>query len=322
MGTRIPAWELFPDRSMRHAEEVASLTELIEQYEGYLSVRHADRTCVSYHTDLVQLAGFLSARGIESASQVTIADIRAWLAQMSDEGKARSTISRRTSAVKGFFSWAHEQGLIPSDPSRGLKSVKVPKTLPETISQTEARELMDDLAAIAAEEDTAVSHRDQAIMEVLYATGLRVFELCSLDIDDLDRARELVHVVGKGNKERSVPIGVPALKALDAWLARRPELVTSRSGVAVFIGERLGARLDPRVVRRIVHRSLGLVDGAPDLGPHGLRHAMATHLLEGGADLRSVQEVLGHSSITTTQIYTHVTSARLKAAFEQAHPRA
>ena len=301
---------------------MTSLTDQIVEYEDFLAVRHSERTCESYRTDLTQLAAFLSTLGIESADQVSVSDIRAWLAQMSDEGKARSTIGRRTSAVKGFFSWAHEQGLIPTDPSRTLKSVKVPKTLPETISQAEARELMDDLAAIAAEEDTAVSHRDQAIMEVLYATGLRVFELCSLDLDSLDRARELVRVVGKGNKERSVPIGVPALKAVDSWLIRRSELMTVRSGNALFIGERLGARLDPRVVRRIVHRSLGLVDGAPDLGPHGLRHAMATHLLEGGADLRSVQEVLGHSSITTTQIYTHITSARLKAAFEQAHPRA
>jgi integrase/recombinase XerC len=307
---------------MGHAEGVALLTEQIEQYEDFLAVRHSERTCTAYRTDLNELGQFLSTRGIESASDVTISDIRAWLAKMSDEGKARSTIARRTSAAKSFFSWAHEQGLIPADPSRALKSVKVPTTLPDTISQTEARELMDALAAVAQEQDTAVSHRDQAIMEVLYATGLRVFELCSLDMGDLDRARELVHVVGKGNKERSVPIGVPALKAVDAWLARRSELVTVRSGAALFIGERLGARLDPRVVRRIVHRSLGLVDGAPDLGPHGLRHAMATHLLEGGADLRSVQEVLGHSSITTTQIYTHVTSARLKAAFEQAHPRA
>ena len=294
----------------------------MEQYEDSLAVRHAERTCHAYRTDLNQLAQFLSTRGIDSADQVTLSDIRAWLAQMSDQGKARSTIGRRTSAVKSFFSWAHEQGLIPTDPSRALKSVKVPKNLPDTISQTEARELMDALAEVAEEEDTAVSHRDQAIIEVLYATGLRVFELCSLDLDSLDRARELVHVIGKGDKERSVPIGVPALRAVDAWLARRPDLATRRSGEALFIGERLGARLDPRVVRRIVHRSLGLVEGAPDLGPHGLRHAMATHLLEGGADLRSVQEVLGHSSITTTQIYTHITSARLRAAFEQAHPRA
>ena len=307
---------------MGHADEMVSLIEQVDQYEDFLSVRHSERTCASYRADLGQLAAFLSARGIESADQVSVTDLRAWLAQMSDEGKARSTIGRRTSAAKSFFSWAHEQGLIPTDPSRTLKSVKVPRTLPDTISQTEARELMDALAAIAAEVDTAVSHRDQAIVEVLYATGLRVAELCSLDIDDLDRARELIHVVGKGNKERSVPIGVPAQRAVDAWLARRSELATDRSGAALFIGERLGARLDPRVVRRVVHRSLGLVDGAPDLGPHGLRHAMATHLLEGGADLRSVQEVLGHSSITTTQIYTHVTSARLRAAFEQAHPRA
>jgi len=316
------AWEHLRTCAMGHAEMVGSMIEQVSQFDTFLAARHSERTRASYLTDLEQLAEFLSERGIESVETVTVSDLRAWLARMSDEGKARATIQRRTSAVKGFFSWALEQGLISTDPASVLKSVKVPKTLPETISQAEARELMDAVAAVAGEEDTAVSWRDVAIMEVLYATGLRVFELCSLDLDSLDRTRELVRVIGKGNKERSVPIGAPALKAVDTWLGRRHELVTPRSGHALFIGERLGARLDPRVVRRIVHRCLGLVDGAPDLGPHGLRHAMATHLLEGGADLRTVQEVLGHASITTTQIYTHITSERLRSVFEQAHPRA
>ena len=164
--------------------------------------------------------------------------------------------------------------------------------------------------------------RDVALLELLYATGMRVAELCGLDVDDLDQDRRLVRVFGKGGKERTVPVGGPAWHALDAWLAQgRAPLLTAESGAALFVGER-GRRIDPRVVRRIVHRALRVVDGAPDLGPHGLRHAMATHLLEGGADLRSVQEMLGHASLATTQIYTHVTNERLRAAFEQAHPRA
>ena len=298
------------------------MMELVESYGEHLATRHSLRTQISYTTDLKQLVQFLSERGVESITDVTLRDLRAWLAKMSDDHKAKATMQRRTSSAKSCFAWARFQGLVPVDVSAGLKSVRVPRGLPDTISQAEAEAMMEALAAVAVEEGTAEASRDQAIMEVLYATGLRVFELCSLDLGSLDWDRQLVRVIGKGDKERSVPIGVPALRAIDQWLSYRPQVVTARSGQALFIGTRLGARIDPRVVRRIVHRCLGLVDGAPDLGPHGLRHAMATHLLEGGADLRSVQEVLGHSSIATTQIYTHVTSERLRAAFEQAHPRA
>lgn len=170
--------------------------------------------------------------------------------------------------------------------------------------------------------DVALALRDAAILEVLYATGVRVAELCGLDLGDVDLERRLVRVLGKGRKERSVPVGLPALRAVSTWLAEgRPRLVTPAAGRAVFLGRR-GQRIDPRVVRRVVHQALGRVAGAPDLGPHGLRHAMATHLLEGGADLRSVQEMLGHASLATTQIYTHVSDERLRQAYQQAHPRA
>jgi integrase/recombinase XerC len=178
--------------------------------------------------------------------------------------------------------------------------------------------------AIAAARETGgpATARNVAVLEVLYSTGIRVSELCGLDLNDLDRERRVIRVFGKGSKERTVPLGTPAVRAVDAWLARaRSQLMTDQSGQAMFIGDR-GKRIDPRVVRRIVHRSLRMTEGAPDLGPHGLRHAMATHLLEGGADLRSVQEMLGHASLATTQIYTHVTNERLRSAFEQAHPRA
>lgn len=159
------------------------------------------------------------------------------------------------------------------------------------------------------------------MVEVLYSSGLRVAELCGLDTTDLDAARGLVRVLGKGGKERSTPVGGPARRALDLWLADRPRLAGPEAAAAVFVGAR-GARIDQRVVRRVVHAALDVVPDAPNLGPHGLRHAMATHLLEGGADLRSVQEILGHASLGTTQIYTHVTNERLRDAFRQAHPRA
>jgi integrase/recombinase XerC len=160
------------------------------------------------------------------------------------------------------------------------------------------------------------------VLELLYGTGIRVSELVRLDIDDVDRGRRLVRVIGKGDKERSVPYGAPAEAALDAWLRTgRPALVKPGSGPALLLGQ-AGRRLDPRTARRVVHAYLGKVDGAPDLGPHGLRHSAATHLLEGGADLRIVQELLGHASLSTTQIYTHVSIDRLRTAYRQAHPRA
>ena len=170
--------------------------------------------------------------------------------------------------------------------------------------------------------DEALALRDSAIVELLYATGIRVSELCGLDLGDLDEERRTVRVLGKGNRERTVPAGVPAVKAVAAWArSGRPVLVTPGSGHALFLGAR-GRRLDPRTARRVVHACLAAVPGTPDSGPHGLRHAAATHLLEGGADLRSVQEILGHASLTSTQIYTHVSIERLQSAYRQAHPRA
>jgi integrase/recombinase XerC len=160
------------------------------------------------------------------------------------------------------------------------------------------------------------------MLELLYASGIRVGELVALDVDDVDRERNLVRVLGKGRKERSVPFGHPAARALDRWLSvGRPGLVTEGAGAALFLGAR-GRRIDPRAVRTLVHQRIAEVPGAPDIGPHGLRHTAATHLLEGGADLRAVQEMLGHASLATTQLYTHVTSDRLRRAYQQAHPRA
>ena len=180
---------------------------------------------------------------------------------------------------------------------------------------------MDHATARAAGGDP-IALRDAAMLEVLYGTGIRVGELVGLDLDDLDQSRRTLRVFGKGSKERTVPYGVPAERAVSAWLRDgREHLVQSASGAAMFLGRR-GRRIDQRAVRTLVHEHLSGVDGAPDLGPHGLRHSAATHLLEGGADLRSVQELLGHATLATTQIYTHVSVERLKRAYDQAHPRA
>jgi integrase/recombinase XerC len=282
----------------------------------------AEHTVRAYRTDLVDLFSHLDRLGVESLAKVDLRALRSWLAKQHTLGHARATLQRRAAAARVFFAWAHETGRVPSDPAANLRSPKSMRVLPPTLEQATAARMLDEAITMAREIGGPVAARDVALLELLYSTGIRVSELCGLNIADLDRQRRVIRVLGKGSKERTVPVGAPAVRAVEAWLAiARPQLITGDSGQAMFLGER-GKRINPRVVRRIVHRSLRVTEGAPDLGPHGLRHAMATHLLEGGADLRSVQEMLGHASLATTQIYTHVTNERLSAAFEQAHPRA
>jgi integrase/recombinase XerC len=194
--------------------------------------------------------------------------------------------------------------------------------LPDVLEIDEAKTAMDSLATRTSEEQTPLSLRDAAIVEMLYATGARVSELCGLDFNDIDYNRQTIRVLGKGNKERTIPFGNPALRALDLWLKQgRDQIAQSHSGDAVFIGAR-GKRIDQRTVRTVVYEALSAIEGIERMGPHALRHSAATHLLEGGADLRTVQEILGHASLATTQIYTHVSTERLQKAFKQAHPRA
>jgi integrase/recombinase XerC len=310
-----------------HVAETGLPLQFEELLTGYL--RHlrgqrnlAEHTVRAYRTDLLTLFTHLDRLGMDSLDQVDLRSLRSWLAKEHTLGHARTTLQRRAAAVRVFFAWAHESGHVTTDPAANLRSPKTTRVLPPTLERATAAQMLDEAIATARETGGPVAARDVAVMEVLYSTGIRVSELCGLDLNDLDRDRQVIRVFGKGSKERTVPLGAPALGAIEAWLAdARPRLHTDQSGQAIFIGER-GKRIDPRVVRRIVHRSLRLTEGAPDLGPHGLRHAMATHLLEGGADLRSVQEILGHASLATTQIYTHVTNERLRSAFEQAHPRA
>jgi integrase/recombinase XerC len=306
-------------------------TELPPELEALLSsyLRHlrgrrnlAEHTVRAYRTDLLNLFTHLGRLGIDSLDSVDLRALRSWLAKQHTLGQARTTLQRRAAAARVFFAWARETGQIATDPAANLRSPKVSRILPPTLEAATAAQMLDAAAATIGEPRGPIAARDAAVLEVLYATGIRVSELCGLDMADLDRDRQVIRVFGKGSKERTVPVGAPAVRAVDVWLEKaRPQLVTGESGEAMFLGER-GKRIDPRVARRVVHRSLQMTPGAPDLGPHGLRHAMATHLLEGGADLRCVQEMLGHASLATTQIYTHVTNERLRSAFEQAHPRA
>lgn len=252
---------------------------------------------------------------------VTLADLRGWLGAMAAAGTARSTLARRSAALRTFFAWAHRTGRVPADPALRLATPRRGRTLPAVLTAEGAGAVLD-VAAVAADDDDPLHLRNRAVLELLYATGIRVGELTGLDVDDVDRSREVVRVLGKGRQERVVPFGRPAGDALGAWLeGGRPTLATSASGPALFLGRR-GRRVDPRQVRSVVHELLAHVPDAPDLGPHGLRHSAATHLLDGGADLRMVQEMLGHSSLATTQIYTHVSAERLRRSYEQAHPRA
>jgi integrase/recombinase XerC len=230
-------------------------------------------------------------------------------------------MARRASSARTFTAWLAHNGLLTDDPGVRLASAKAHRTLPAVLREDQALRLMDAAQSGSAQLDP-MAVRDRLILELLYATGIRVGELCGADVDDIDPARMTLRVRGKGDKERAVPFGRPAAQALDDWLcAGRPAFATAESGRALLLGRR-GRRLDQRQARAVVHEAVAAVPGAPDIGPHGLRHSAATHLLEGGADLRVVQELLGHASMATTQIYTHVSVARLRAVHDQAHPRA
>lgn len=299
-----------------------ALTCPVDDFIADLVPERSEHTVRAYRGDLADLAGFLAGRGRSRWEEVTLPDLRAWLGRMHREGAAATTLQRRTAAVRVFYRWLVQHGLVATDVAGALASPKTSRRLPPDLSQSHLQTMFRAVVERAGDPDAgAVGVRNVAMLEVLYGAGVRVAELCGLDVDDLDTARGTLRVLGKGDKERTVPLGAPGMQAVEGWLAVRGQLATDASGPAVFLGAR-GGRIDPRVVRRVVHESLAAVPEAPDVGPHGLRHAMATHLLEGGADLRSVQEMLGHASLATTQIYTHVTSERLRSAFRQAHPRA
>ncbi|MEZ0049347.1 integrase/recombinase XerC [Mycobacterium sp. MAA66] len=294
---------------------------VLEEFDQYLELEcgRSAHTRRAYLGDLRSLGEFLGPEA--ELSELSLPILRSWLAQQAGQGAARTTLSRRTSAIKTFTAWALRRGLLATDPAARLQTPKARRTLPSVLRQDQAADAMDALNS-GAQQGDPMALRDRAIVEMLYATGIRVSELCGLDIDDVDTGRRVLRVLGKGNKQRTVPFGEPALQALRAWLsAGRPAVAVATSGPALLLGAR-GRRLDPRQARTVVHQTMSAVAGAPDIGPHGLRHSAATHLLEGGADLRVVQELLGHSSLATTQLYTHVTVARLRAVHDQAHPRA
>lgn len=333
------------------------LARALAAFERHLSAERglSPHTVRAYLADVRALLGHASDGGCQSLADLDVHVLRAWLAGLHGAGQARASLARRAASVRAFTAFAHERGWLVGDPGQLLGMPRAARRLPQvlTVEQMEAvlaaradprqDAAADDKAASDDGQragdgrepasdgrepagDDAVTHalelRDTAIMELLYAAGIRVSELCGLDLGDVDEGRNTARVLGKRSRERVVPVGLPAVRAVRAWLAEgRGVLVSARTGRALFLGAR-GGRLDPRTARRVVHDRIAAAGSVPDTSPHGLRHTAATHLLEGGADLRIVQEMLGHASLATTQIYTHVSVERLLAAYRQAHPRA
>lgn len=289
---------------------------VVEEFSRHLNEEraHSLNTVRAYLGDLDSLIIHLKALGIEDISNLTISHLRSWLANQQTKGASRTTLSRRATSIKLFTKWAHKNGMLPSDVGANLVTPKAHRVLPEILDVKSADIAMQSLEAYAEESGELTAIRNLAMVEMLYASGARVSELCGLDIKDIDWERQTIRVLGKGNKERVIPIGRPAIAALEKWLKVRTQLANEKSKDALFLGAR-GKRIDQRQVREVVYKTI-------ELGPHALRHSAATHLLEGGADLRTVQEILGHASLSTTQIYTHVSAERLHSAFKQAHPRA
>jgi integrase/recombinase XerC len=290
----------------------------------------SSHTVRAYLADTVSLLDHAARHGASAPAALTLATLRGWLAQQRSLGAARATLARRAAVARSFTAWAYRDGRLAADVGAGLQSPRAQRPLPRVLRADQAETLVtvpshaaQAVRSAAASDPTArsLALRDRLVVELLYGSGVRVSELCGLDLPDIDRERRVARVHGKGGRDRTVPYGQPAEIALDAWLtAGRSVLAHDDSGPALLLGAR-GARLHPTLVRRIV-RARARAAGLPAVSPHTLRHSAATHMLDGGADLRSVQELLGHASLASTQIYTHVSAERLRAAYEQAHPRA
>ncbi|PAY24951.1 recombinase XerC [Dietzia natronolimnaea] len=312
-----------------HGPLPLALEDVVDDYVTDLRTgrSRSEATARSYRSDVRALLTHLGSDGdgpdtaADLAGSLTLPALRGWLAAQVGAGAARSTIARRVAAARSFSTWAFRRGVLSMDVAARLEAPRARRHLPQILDRVQASETIRT-ADLGAAEGDPIALRDRLVVELLYSCGIRVAELCGLDVDDLDTERRLLRVVGKGDRERAVPYGPPADRALRAWLeGGRPALATPASGPALLLGAR-GGRLDPRAARRAVNEVTAATPGSPQVSPHALRHSSATHLLEGGADLRHVQELLGHSTPATTQVYTHVSAERLRAAYRGAHPRA
>jgi len=306
----------------------AEMRDAADDFVRYLTAERgrSPHTVRAYLGDVVGLLEHATRMGVRRPADLTIAVLRSWLARVRTAGAARTSIARKAAAARTFTAWAQRDGRLERDVGASLVSPRAHRGLPTVLRADQALDLvagpaLAPMGAPAQEPPDPQRLRDTAVLELLYATGVRVSELCGLDVDDIDLARRVIRVLGKGSRERTVPFGIPAGQAAESWLRHgRPALAGPASGAALLLGTR-GGRLNATTVRQIV-AEWGAAAGLPHVSPHALRHSAATHLLDGGADLRSVQELLGHASLASTQIYTHVSSERLRRVYDQAHPRA
>lgn len=318
--------------SAKFAEPVADYLEYLQRERG-----RSANTLRAYDVDLRNLGQFLQHQSQDpSLKQITVEMLRDWLAQLHEAQVSRTTLARRISAVKNFFAWALKHQLIDTDPALRLAAPKKERRLPHVLQPSQIDRLLSEKTEVTAgagdsesaaesgpdARSQAVAARDKVIAELLYASGLRISELVALDVDDIDFERRTLKVLGKGNKERVVPFGKPAERVIIAWIrSHRKVLARQEAKGALLVGAR-GARLNVRQAREVISKALESLGDTAASGPHALRHTVATHLLDGGADLRAVQEFLGHASLATTQLYTHVSVDRLRQSYRQAHPRA
>lgn len=300
---------------------------VLDRFERFLRYEkhRSEETIRSYISDLEGFFGYMARRGVRHLDSIDASLIREWLGSLHLRQAARSTVVRRGSTLRTFFTWAQEEELVHANPTRGMRTPKRESHLPPVLSREQMNQLLTTLQERRAQDPRdARLLRLEAVVEVLYASGMRISELTGLDLQSVDRANKTVRVLGKGNKERVVPLGTPALKALNRWVSYgRPQWIPegSQGVTALFIGPR-GGRANARQIREDLTRLLRTVENTQASGAHVLRHSAATHLVDGGADIRSVQELLGHSSLATTQIYTHVSMKRLAETYARAHPRA
>ncbi|WP_159805885.1 tyrosine-type recombinase/integrase [Cellulomonas citrea] len=302
-------------------EGAADRARLLSDFALHLKAGRglSEHTVRAYLGDLESLFDHAVRLGHGRLDQIDLMVLRSWLGAMVAASRSRATIARRSAAARTFFAWSVHTGRLAVDPTTRLANARAARTLPTVLGQEAVAELLDT-ARLAAQDGGPVQVRDWTLAELLYASGVRVGELCGADVSDLDLDQRTLRVLGKGRKERVVPIGLPAVRAAQTWLGSARPALAGAGCAALLVGSR-GGRLDQRQARAAVHR-LAAAAGVDDVAPHALRHSAATHLLEGGSDLRSVQEMLGHASLATTQRYTHVSAERLRSAFDLAHPRA
>jgi len=288
----------------------------VEEFVASLTAA-APSTLASYRRDLEAFIGWVDPLGDAGPAAVDRRVLRRWLSHLTTEGYARRTVARRASSLRRYFGWTCRTGRLSSDPTAGLSAPGGGGRLPQVLSPDDLRVLLDEPRPTADDDPPAVRCRDDAVLELLYGSGLRVAELCGLAVADVDLRGALVTVMGKGSRQRRVPIGGPSAEALGAWIQwGRAAMVTTQTPEGALFVNRRGRRLTPRDVRRLLDRRSPV-----PTHPHALRHTYATHLLDGGADLRVVQELLGHADLTTTQVYTHVSRERLRAVVRSTHPR-